>query len=644
METAQSPSKSRAAFSSLLPPRAARRPLVDQLRPRGPVHALSVAILWLVTAAYLATWVEGHADALFDTGLTHHDARMWLVPFHRYGPESALADDPISDDYLAQIPPAVRLAYRGLVPVVGVHVASKVVQAFALGLIAVAAWVLARSRRVGLGGGLLLLVLVLHTGPIAKLIFGGFARAFSIPVAALWVAGALAASPRTRAGAALLGAVAYPPAMLLVLGAEGLLAVAGLARLSPARVGRRLARVAALAAFCGVALAPYLVAKRTAGPPPTLEQARATGAFGTWHGRLKELPFPDPIHDFPTHALWVFQGAEDFGMVRAEDRAPSPAPLLWVGLFLALSFLRLAPSPRAALTLAGATLVLYAMARWLAFALFSPNRYYLMGMPLTSVALAVGAVGLLAPRMSVGRRAALRNAAATAVVGGLWVTAGDGIMPHLTLDARHDEELHAFVRTLPTDARIATHLFDGQGIPLHAARATTGNMDTVQPWATGVWERAERLTKETFTALYATRRDVVLDYCRRRGVTHLLLQEQRYRAGFRPKAQRDLSRNRIGGVASATYLLYEPFRTFVYELTRELEHDDLVLGPLARARGPHPAIVYDQSPWRLVEVSALERLWAGASIPDSVTAERADAIRSSEQASGAGDAGEGGLR
>ena len=599
----------RQVLAPLLPPRGAVRPL-GALRPRGPSHAASVIGLWLLFLAYLVVWVRGNAAMLFDLSLQTDDARMWLFPFHRYGPEGALADDPISLEYLAQIPPGVRLLYAILVPRVGLFAAAKGVQLLALAVVGAAGWTLAWSKRGGLGAALLLVFLVLHTPFVINLGAGGLARNFGFPIAALWVAGAVAARDRVRWAAALLGALTYPPVMLLVLGAEGLLAVRGLGEISRRRLGRRLGRYAILVVLCGAVLVPYLHGRQVAGPPPTLAEARADRAFGP-KGRIAVLPFADPMVELLEHLTLPYRSwkpSDDPGPVRVRyAELGSTGPVLWLLLLGGLGLANLSPAPRSALALGGASVVLYALARVLAFRLFDPTRYYLVGMPVVAIALAVEGIGLLAPRLAPVTRATLRNATAAAVGLALCLLTGDGVVPRngMTIHTGDDAELHAFVATLPVRSRIATHLLDGQSIPLVAARATTGNYETVMPWATATWERARSRTEDTLTALYAGDRQVVLDYGERYGITHLLLHDERYGPDARRLILRSASvSGRPSEAIARTEALFEPFRRVARALARATPWSDLVL------RSPPPeAVVYGSPPWTVVEMKALRRAW-----------------------------------
>lgn len=138
--------RSLARWDDLLPHRGPRHIWRD-LRPRGFGHRLSVVVLLVVFAAYLGTWIEGQWGWLTDPMLQNDDARTSLFPFHKYGPEGALREDPIANEMIVIAPPAQHLMYGILVPIVGLYGASKVVQLLCLLVLFAAGALLIRAKR-----------------------------------------------------------------------------------------------------------------------------------------------------------------------------------------------------------------------------------------------------------------------------------------------------------------------------------------------------------------------------------------------------------------------------------------------------------------------------------------------------------------
>jgi hypothetical protein len=542
--------------------------------------------------AYLAAWTRGNAAVLFDPMVQADDARTILFPFHRYGPEGALADDPVAREMAAYTPPFVRGLYAVLVPWVGLHVAPKIVQALSLLVLFWAGWIAVRSRRVGLAGGVLLVFLFLHSGYCVRKIAGGLPRSFAFPALALWIAGALAGRERVRVAATVVAAATYPVAALLLLAAEGLYTLRS--GLWPTRALRgRLLRYSLTVALAALVLAPYLVSGAAGDRVHTLAEAAAEPAFGR-QGRLLVLPFADGGTELM---------AAMTGPFAARGSAISPAwgalyrrlagagPLLFLALLLLIPVARVSAPPLAAASLLLGSIAVYALAIALAFRLYSPARYTDYGGTVVVVALAVASIGHLRARWREPRRAIARNLAATAFIAFLCLLAGDGIVPRTggALDGRRQARLYEFARGLPSSSRIAAHPLDGDDLPFWAGRSTLVGYETLQPWYVGSWGRQKELTTDLLRALYATDRQELLDFTARHAVTHLLLRPARYDGDFKRDAR-----------------LFEPFGSFTDGLLEGRAMQDLVLASV-----PPEAVVFRDRAFLLVDVARLREAWVG---------------------------------
>ncbi|MHC4427197.1 MAG: hypothetical protein ACYS0D_01145 [Planctomycetota bacterium] len=584
---------SKAAWRAV-PPRV---PAVDwpELRPRTRTHWLACSILWAAFGAYLITWIAAHWGWLFDPMLQNDDARTTLFPFHRYGLEHTLRDDPVTQDMVGLIPPSQWLIYRCLTPVFGLYAASKVMQLVCLAIIGVAGVLLVRARRGGLAAGLILVFLFLHTPGVVNRIGGGHPRGFAFPLIALWTAGAIARRPRARFGSALAGAVLYPPVMLLLLGAEGVLSLRAAAATPRAVTAARLRRYAVLAGVCVLVAGVQVAAGAGHGRIHTLAEARQDPIFQSSPRDI--LPFRDP------DALTARFLAHPF---HANGEGPVPALLDWwaglgttgplaiLAILLALRYLRFAPPAPAALALLCAAIAAYGAARLLAFRLYNPERYLSFGMTAATLCLAVTVLGgLWARHGDRTGRAVRRNLAAAGAIVCLWIVAGDGMIrrPELArdrvvfhngtnLDGRREADLYRFIREMPADARIAMHPLDGAGITYWTGRATTEHFETLQPWQVESWQRLRARTTETIRALYATDETTFLDYCDRFGITHVLVHVGRYGDDFAKRAG-----------------LFAPFDHVAAKAVAGVDRDRLIIPRLA-----DHSTIYFQAPWLILEV------------------------------------------
>ena len=567
--------------------------IVRRLEPKSRLEwVASAAVLWIFCAWFIS-WYRGNYDVIWDPMLQPDDARTALFPFHRYDTGSPLADDPIANEMLEYQPYAHRLLFRLTVPFVGLLAATKIVQALLFFVIVLGGVVLATSRRAGLGAGLLFTFLFIHDISVQERVLGGLPRGFGFPVCALWLAGALAARPRVRYAAAIVAALTYPTGLAMVLGAEGVYAVRRFARPGWWTLLRRLRRFGILVAACVLLLAPALVfGMSDGGPIHTLEEAQAEPAFSK-SGRLRILPFEEPTKAFGEALLETFRplgSSPAPGLMSEIEQHEVEVQIALVALLLLFVLLRVSPTPTPVLAFLIGSLVLYTLSRWFAFKLYSPERYYSVGMRVVGLGLAAATLGLLAPRLSLALRQPLRSFAAAAAIGCMWLGLGNGVRePHMgyDIDYRRDEELWSFIQTMPLDTRIATHLLDGDSIPLFGMRANNGGFETLQPWLTKSWARQKVRAEDTLRAIYATKREDVIAFAKKYHVSHFMLNENRYKDDF-------VSRSKS----------VEPLSSFTRTLLSGRRRDELVFGD-----PPPEAVVFKYGNKRIVSVAALEQAW-----------------------------------
>ena len=553
----------------------------------------SALVVLLLFYYWFRDWYHGNEQALYDPKLQCDDARTAIFPFHRYAPGAPLADDPIAQEMLEYQPYAYRMLFRIAVPFVGVLMTTKLVQALLFGMIAYAGAVLAFSRRAGLGAGLLLIFFFFHDQYVQNRIIGGLPRSFGFPLAALWIAGALAQRANVRRAAAVIAALTYPTALAMVLAAEGLYVVRRLGFPGWHTALRRLRHYALLIAACGALLAPaVLVGMSKGGPIHTLEQAKREPAFTS---RLRILPFGDPGKEFGTTLSSTYShyrvGESPFPEFKADlDKYEHEIAVTLFALFLLLPLLGWSGGTTAVVCFLLANLILYVLSRYFAFRLYSPERYYSVGMRSVALALAVSAVGLVGPGLHASVRPVVRNLASALLLAFVWFGIGDGVrVPPMgaTIDYRRNGDLWDFVGRLPKETRVATFLQDGEEIPLFSARATNGTMETLQPWLTLSWQRQKARAQDTLSALYATDRQALLDFAAKYRVSHFLVNKSRYHADFRQRAR-----------------TFEPFTTFTNQLLANVRLEQLVLASV-----PPSAVVFGRRQWQLVDVKRLKQAW-----------------------------------
>lgn len=563
------------------------------LRPRSVAHWLSVVLVWAVLGAYLATWIQGNWTYLSDPDWQNDDVRTALFPFHRYGPEHALRDDPIAIEMLAYIPLVVRAVFWLTVPWFGLAMSCKLSQLVCLLIILFGGLLLTTYRRTGIAVAALFVFLFLRDGYVLERIASGLPRSYGFPVLALWTAGALAQRVSIRRVAIVLAGLTYPSALAMALAGEGLLVTSGLFGHSRAHIWRTTKRMAITTLLAVLSVIPALTAGSEAdGKVHTFEQAAKDPAFGK-RGRLYIMPFADARKEFGEAFAATFsrQGQSPFPDLTTTTVWKNGAfAALLIALMMVIALLGLSPLPRVAIAFFAGASILYCVACVYAFRLYSPERYYSYGMRAAGILLAVNVLGFVGYRLGQRWRYIVRNVTSAAAILGVWFFLGDGIVERngMTINRSWNASLYDYVATMPLDVRIASHPSDGDDIPFFAGRAMMGGYETLQPWLTGSWARQKARAEEAITVMYATDPKAVLEYAAKNGVTHFLINVDRYSNSNYVKA-------------SATF---EPLSTFARELLANVKPADMVFAHL-----PKEAIVFSARKYRLVSVEKLRESW-----------------------------------
>lgn len=531
-------------------------------------------------------WVAHWWPELTDCGIQIDDVRTHLVGYHRFEREPTLVDDPVSGACMAMQPWLVRLLYQIVTPLTGLACAAKWVQLLCVLISVAAAFIVARSPRWGLAGGALLGAF----GLVFPWWIGGTPRQFGPPLLALYMAGALTRRHRVRFAAALIAAGTYPSASILMLATEGLIALIR-ARKEPWHLWRtRVVRATFMGAACAaLALLPK-PGQGALGPVITLAEAKINPDYRDGARRLDLEVSANPVSKSILEVLF------EFGLIPTNPDTKERAGAVrlaasWLTL-LALAWLTIRGRiriPAAAMAFFVAGTVCYWLACLFAYRLYLPNRYSEYGMGVGGTALLMG---LLVQTRVLMRRPilnrAIGNLAAAACIGALWFCWGTAERFSGSANiARDRAALYDFVASLPLDARIASHPYDGDDIPFWAGRATLCGYELDQPFFTRAWHNSVERTRAAFAALYATDRSHVISFCDQWRITHLLLRPDRYRDDFRKRAK-----------------YCDPFDAENKRRLRPIRREQIVL-----AEPPAAAVVFRDDRFLLVDATLLRRAW-----------------------------------
>lgn len=560
-------------------------PRSEETPPNSKSQFITALVLFLLLLTYLSVWVHGNWVMLADPDAQNDDARTLLFPFHDYAPgPDAFADDPIGQDMYALTPPVVRLMYQILVPSVGFFWAPKIIQLMTYALMAITAVRLIIAKPRLWASAAVIVFLLMHTPAVAGRINGGLPRAFAFGVFALWLSGMLVRCEWTRYIAIWLSAMTYPSTMLTLLAVEGLITLMPWTATHGtiiARFRRAILMVVATAAI----IVPFRLGAGELGKVHSYEEALKEPAF-SHNGRLRYLPFKDPLPRFTICLAAPFGEFDKKPHQHVERKLTWGAvalPMVIGAVLLGLVIFRLAPIPWVSLAFGVACITMYWIARWLAFQLYAPERFYSYGMimcGITAAAEIIGRIGWRSPKAV--WPSVTRNVLATVMIGSLWILTGNGFMDWSKNTIRPPEgEFLTFVKTMPHDVRIACHPHD-QDIPFWAGRATTDNYETLQPWIVERWNEYRQRTQETMQALYATDVEDLFSYADKHGITHLHLNRARYGPGIYR-----------GGM-----IRFEPLTTYSVNLLRSIDPRNLAV-----LRLPADAVVYSDQQHIMVDIA-----------------------------------------
>ncbi|MBM4156499.1 MAG: hypothetical protein FJ221_15945 [Lentisphaerae bacterium] len=496
---------------------------------------LGIALAAGSLAAMFGPSFADHVRLACDPFRFNDDARHWLLPALRDEAPDWRDGDALVDYRRAMTPPGQALVLRLGSRLMGIAAFSKALPLVQYAvLLACLAWCAAR-----LGGPVCAwaaAALGLSSHVFLYQMAGGTARSWAFPLAGAAAVALLRGSAPALAALTVLGALLYPPS-IVVLGLSLALALYG----APMRPARKAALLALTAAACAALQVPALLHApgRLLGPadvaaypevgpggryghddrPPFLNTAAAVAdAFG------RSLQGGEPAWIPPLRRS--IEAGSSFGR-------PAPALIAAVAVFGALAgwgtilLARRDPAARRLLILFAASAIAYEAARHCAPLLYFPQRHLIHTIPVLAVLLVP--VGI---REIVRDRAGAR-APALVVAGTLLVLATlggrGGGANGLTVDARADRALHAAVAALPSQALLAGWP-DGvlDDIPWLDRRAVLLNRECHEAIHKDYADEMRRCMAAVIGAYFATSPDPLRTLRERWGVTHLLVDLAHY--------------------------------------------------------------------------------------------------------------------
>ena len=185
------------------------------------------------------------------------------------------------------------------------------------------------------------------------------------------------------------------------------------------------------------------------------------------------------------------------------------------------------------------------------------------------------------------KRGFVRPALTIAFIGIIWLCTGSGIHKKnaITISRAPKAPLYEKVMTLNDDILIAAHPFDADDIPYWTGRATMGGYETIQPWFKTAWAKQKKRTEDTLKALYASKPEVVFDYAKKYGVTHFLINKNRYGKKYKKHSR-----------------TFEPFSKYAKKIIGRKKPKDFVFH-----KPPKSAVLFSYKRFSMVDVNLLEK-------------------------------------
>ena len=467
---------------------------------------------------YTALFVWDQAPFLLADGWMGNDMRQNCMPSYRYHGTGLFADD-LPTDYMEAFQP---VGYRALLWLATLFV-DPIAFCNVLGLLLTLAFVVfvvlagrevfaaaepgAGGRRAGLIVGATAAFLLLRDHEVARWIAGGLPRSMAYPAVAAfvwcWLSG-----HRKGLVVSVVAAGAFYPSAILACGPAWALSLVhregGRWRLDRGGlVGLTVAGVA-----CVLLAWPQLrPGDARIGPVVSLAEAYYMPEL-KGGGMVVEVPLKNPGGEITQRVGGLFSRRGSFLTVAHRNwsgRLPY-ALFLVLSALLVLTARRWLPRlPSKLLLLAAVTLLVYALARIVAFRLYVPGRIVRYTLPVLA-ALAIPAAFthvLLELRATTRRRAALAVGLVLALGTVAWM--GSGRKKH---NAIHDYSekypgLMAYLETTDVDTLVAGHPGVMDYVPALARRRVFYNYEVAMPYYRDYNRELNRRGRRLFRALYA---------------------------------------------------------------------------------------------------------------------------------------------
>jgi len=536
----------------------------------------------LVVGLSLVVFLIAHRHAFLSPYVINDDVRQQIYWMARWLDPTLYPADLLGAYSAAYVPAGVKSLYflaakgAGCDPILF----SKILSGGLFVGLALALWGIGRALE-GRALGLACAAMVWLMPFFLKNISGGLSRSFAAPFLALFVWAWLRRRGTAMAVILLLEALCIPYIAILCAGCCCLdAAISRIARRrEPAFPSRPWHALVLLAAAGLVWSMNHALAAAGFGPLVTGLDVVGRPEF-TAAGRFEMFPLPNPFFDL---VYWPFESIGlflDIGLVAGIVSLAVLLPFLVRGARRA-PWAAYAPKARPLAFLLAGSLLVYALARAVAFALFVPDRYISYSINLLyALGLAVCLRWALAAGVCSRRRAAVVLLLAAGL--GAWRLTDAGLY-----DYSREAPLYAAVARLPKDALVAGNPELLDTVLTFGRRNVLASFELAHPWNRGYWRRFEPRLADQVEAYYAKDPAKVRELVRAYGVTHIVVRDADFTAA-----------------ATADHPLFAPFDARIATLAHKPGGYALLDGE----RFPYVAVAPGL---RLIDVRALRSPHAG---------------------------------
>jgi hypothetical protein len=173
-----------------------------------------------------------------------------------------------------------------------------------------------------------------------------------------------------------------------------------------------------------------------------------------------------------------------------------------------------------------ASLALFILARVFLFKLFVPDRYLIYNL---NLCYAVFLALCWGTALRVERWPRVLVVAALVMMAAL----GGLRLKNLEIyDYSAYRPLYAALAQTPKDALIAGHPYLMDTVPTFARRRAFATFELAQPWSRGYWQQIKPRLEESFAAYYAQDPEEVMAFCRRHGISFLVVDDRHFTPAF----------------------------------------------------------------------------------------------------------------